>query len=244
MQNVETLNTQDLQAPTAQPAQDKPAKGTKGKKTRKTIAQDFNAQAVEIAQTWAASIDARVTKLQDRGEFVAVEWAIIKSTISAESFAVALAMLIGSQSIDTAPLSRMLPLCKWETTRENYIQAKTVQKIVNLIHTLAANDLHKLSDYTSQVLYAALHNGDALSIPGALASLSKRVSNVDLPNGEQVTKRGSYSTGTASAQASQVRMLLGALGLAQVTKGKKGDTFVLDATRVQNLRALYDLQAV
>lgn len=225
------------------PAGETPAKGNKRnrKGNKKTLAQDFSLIARETAKVWADSIALRVGKLQDAGKPVAVEWALIGKTLGNESFPNALALLIGSGSIETETLTRILPTHEGRGT--GYVQAKTVQKIVNMIFTLAAGDVGKLSDYTSQVLYHALQNHDALSIDGARASLSKRCSRIDLPNRENIDKPANYSTGTASSQASQVREVLRVLGLATVEKYKKGDTFKLNEKRVEALRGLYALEA-
>lgn len=221
------------------------SKTTQARKTRKTIAQDFNARATEVVATWVEGIKIRAEKYAAHDAKAPIELQAFVKIVTNDGFANALAMLIGSESIETDTLTRIIPLTKeWDGAKGSaYVQAKTLIKIANMVHTLAANELHKLSDYTSQVLFAALHNGDALSIAGAQASLSRRVHNVDLPNNEQITNRARYTPGTACAQASQVRDCLGILGLAEVNKGKRGDTLKLNPARVEKLRALYATDA-
>lgn len=208
--------------------------------SKRALMSEGQALAQATRDQWVTTISARVQALTDAGQHVAVEWAGITKTISEPSFVNALAMLQASGSIECETLTRILGNAeRTKVAKTEYVQAKTVQKIVNMVHTLAANDLHKLSDYTSQVLYAALHNGDALSIQGARASLSRRVSNVDLPRGETVDKRAPYTPGTACSQASQVREVLRILGLAAVDKGRKSDVLELNPDRAQALRDLY-----
>lgn len=211
------------------------------RRTRKSVTVDNLSAAQTVCADLISSIDRRVTRLTDTGRTVAVEWAKIRSSIENPGFVNALSVLMGTGSIDIEQLQRVMPNADVKGT--GYVQAKTVQKCVNMVHTLAANDLHKLSDYTSQVLNAALHNGNALSIAGGLASLSKRVQGIDLPNNENVTSRADYTPGTASAQTSQVREVFRILGIAEVNKGKRGDTFTLNPARVEALRGLYALDA-
>lgn len=217
------------------------SKSTATRRTRKSVTIDNLSIAQTVCADLITSIDRRVTRLQDTGRTVAVEWAKIRSSIDNPGFVNALSVLMGTGSVDIEPLQRIMPNADIKGT--GYMQAKSVQKVVNMVHTLAANDLHKLSDYTSQVLNAALHNGNALSIAGGLASLSKRVQGIDLPNGEQVTSRADYTPGTASAQTSQVREVFRVLGIAEVCKGKRGDTFTLKPEKVEALRTLYSLDA-
>lgn len=196
--------------------------------------------AAQETETALELIAARVQTLRDNNQHVAAEWSRIESTMKNESFPKALAVLMGSGSIDFARFVDIIGNTRESApTPAHYLQAKTAEKVVNMVFTLASNDLGKLSDYTSQVLFAALHNGSALSIDGARASLSKRCARIDLPRREEITNPGRYSVGTASSQASQVREVFRVLGLATVNKGSRGDVFELNPARVSALRALY-----
>lgn len=194
--------------------------------------------AVTVRDTMVALIEARKSALADNGRTVAVEWASILKTISGENgqgFVNAVAALHGL--IDLQPLCDILP--NWDdkqTPAARYVQAKTVQKVVNLMHALAGGTTDKMSSYTLQVLRAALDNGGNLSLTGAQASLSRRVAR---PDAEVLTSRANYSVGTASAQSSQVRDVLRVLGLAEVNKGKRNDTFKLNEGALSKLREVF-----
>jgi hypothetical protein len=175
---------------------------------------------------------------KDRNAFAPARGSIL-NTLENVAFPNAIALLVGTKSIDPARLSRIIGNDASMGKGDQFVAVKTLQKLVNLIFTLANGEIAQLSDYSSQILNNALSNGDALSIAGCLASLSRRVSSVDLPNQEQIGSKGRYSPGTAGAQTSQVRDALSILGLASITKGKQGDTMILNPERVGNLRALY-----
>ncbi len=218
-----------------------PSVKTPGKHTKKSIVVDHRATALETCAVWSAGCADRVQALIAKNEKPAVEWSKIQKVLTNDGFVNALAMLQGVGAITTDNLTRMLPVM---VKGDNYIQAKTMVKALNMITTLACGKASTLSDYTSQVLSAALENKNSLSIRGGLASLSRRVDKVDLPNSEHVTSSARYTPGTACAQNSQVRECLRVLGLASTHKGVKGDTMHLVPERVENLRKLYSLDAV
>lgn len=211
---------------------------TRKTRTQKTRVQDNQALALGVRDDLVQGIKTRTAKLAEQGQHIATEWARILRGIDGDNgqgFVNAVALL--GDAIDTATLVRIVPNTVKTGDRTGYVQAKTVEKIVNLVHTIAQGDLGKLSDYSAQVLHNALTNGDALSMRGALASLSRRVECEGLS--ETISKRANYSAGTASAQASQVRDALRILGLAQVSKGKRDDTFTLNPERVSKLREVF-----
>jgi hypothetical protein len=210
-----------------------------GKRARQHVV-NFKIAAEQEIETMRKLIATRVQTLIDNNQAVAAEWSRIDNTLSNESFPNALAVLMGARVIDVAGLVDIIGNTREQAASPaHYVQAKTVEKWCNMVFTLASNDLHKLSDYTSQVIFAALHNGSALSIDGARAALSKRCSRVDLPRREEITNPANYTVGTASSQASQVRDLLRVLGLAAVNKGGRGDVFEIHPDKVAALRALY-----
>lgn len=195
--------------------------------------------ALALRDALVAAVSVRVEKLTTAGSHVAVEWAGITKTLQTEGFANQLALLNGG--IDLAPLVRMLPLLKGETVPVNYVQAKSVQKMLKVIDAFASQSGAAMGDYTVQVLYNALHNGGSLSLNGAQASLSRRVSNEG--SSETLATRGNYTPGTASAQASQVREVVRVLGIGSTVKGKRNDTLTLDPARVEALRAILGIEA-
>lgn len=193
--------------------------------------QVLQAQFTEAVKARVATLEAK--KQQDPGTFIAVEWARITKHVQDPSFARSLAMLHGA--LDLGFLLRILP--NVDTRGETYVQAKTVEKIVKMIHAFALRDLSKLDGYQQQVIFNALYNGDALTIRAAQASLSRRVSNEGLS--ETLKSRGTNTPGTATSQASQVREVLRLLGIAQVNKGARDDKLVMHEDKARVLREVF-----
>lgn len=207
-------------------------------KQRTARASKHQVQALALRDAMVNAIDRRVTALTDAGTHVAVEWAIIRKGIAGDNgqgFVNALATLHGL--IDVAPLVDMLPNHDAKgTPAVRYVQAKSVQKVVNALHALAGGTCDKMSAYTLQVLRAALDNGGAISLTGAQASLSRRIAK---PDAVTLTSRANYTPGTASAQASQVREVVRVLKLGDVNKGKRDDTLTLSEQALTKLRAVF-----
>jgi hypothetical protein len=195
-------------------------------------------EAQSIADALLAAVNARVSKLEAKGEHIATEWARIKKTVQTEGFNNQVALLNGA--LDFAPLLAAIPRLKTETTPTGYIQAKTVEKILKVVDAFCVKGSDPLGTFVVQVVYTALHNGGSLSLTGAQASLSRRVSNEG--RSESIPHRAGYSPGTASSQASQVRCALAMLGLADIIKGKRDDVLHLKGERMGELRALFAMQ--
>lgn len=195
------------------------------------IAQQQQTAILEALQTRVQKLQNK--QAQDPTFKVAVEWARIIPAVKDQSFVNSLALLNGALDVDG--LVKVLP--NHEGRGTNYVQAKTVEKVVRMIHAFALRDLSKLDDYQQQVIFNALYNGDALSIRAAQASLSKRVQCEGLS--ETIKSRGSYTAGTACAQASQVREVLRVLGIAEVQKGKRDDVLKVNEARASVLREVF-----
>lgn len=206
-------------------------------KRRAKIA-DGQVEAQSIADQLVAAVDRRVSKLEEKGEHIAVEWARIKKIAQTEGFNNQIALLNGA--LDFAPLLAAIPRLKTETTPTGYVQAKTVEKILKVVDAFCVKSDDPLGTFIVQVVYTALHNGGALSLTGAQASLSRRVSNEGLS--ESIPHRAGYSPGTASSQASQVRCALAMLGLADIIKGKRDDVLHIKGERMPELRELFAMQ--
>ena len=211
-------------------------KGNKGaSKGAQRIAQNLKVAQAQREQILGA-VHARVATYTEANAKPPVEWARIEKAINDESFVKSLSMLNGALDIDA--------LCanvRSTTKGPNYVQAKTVEKTVRMVHAFALRDLSKLDNYQAQVIGVSLFNGGALSLTGAQASLSRRVAYDQ--GREQIKSRAGYTVGTASSQASQVREVLRVLGLAVVNKGKRDDTFTVNEARAQVLREVFALDA-
>lgn len=196
-------------------------------------------KALKQRDTMIEKIASRVQYLTDNNQHVAAEWARIVKHINDDSFVNSLALLDGA--LDIAGFTDKLANVN-KSDRANYVQAKTVEKIVRMVHAFALRDLSKLDTYQQQVINNALHNAGDMSITACQASLSRRVECEGLR--EQIKSRASYTTGTASSQTGQVRDVLRVLGLAEVNKGKRGDVFKLNQARMNVLREIFDVAQV
>lgn len=191
--------------------------------------------ATETRDRIVAIIGARKQALIDAQQPVAIEWDRIVKNVSQPGFVNALAALHGFVSFDT--LCDILPNHdKRAVVATRYVQAKTVEKVVNLTYALAGGTTDKMSAYTLQVVAGLLANAGALTITGAQATLSRRIAK---PDDVTLNSRANYTTGTAGAQASQVRDLLRVLGLAEVNKGKRDDRATLTPQAIEKLGALF-----
>lgn len=198
--------------------------------------------AIAAQQALIAAVQTRVEKLKGSGTedapaHVAVEWARIVKIASTDGFAQQVALLKGGLSLDA--LITAIPRLKTETDKLGYVQAKTVEKCLKVIDGFASRTSEAMGDYVAQVIFAALHNGGDLSLNGAQASLSRKVSNEG--NSESLGTRSNYSPGTASAQASQVREVVRLLGLGSTVKGARNDVMHLDEKKVETLREIFAL---
>lgn len=198
-------------------------------------AQSNQATAQALRDEMVSIIGRRTQALRDDGKHVATEWARIVKSVNNEGFVNALAIVQGN--ISFGEVLRVLPHHDSDKgARVNYVQAKTVEKIVNITQALAGGTSDKLSDYVAQGLHGALTNGGALSLQGLQAALSRRVA---CPDNETLTSRAGYTPGTASSQASQVREALRLMGLADTIKGKRNDIMQVRAEAMPKLRELF-----
>lgn len=121
-----------------------------------------------------------------------------------------------------------------------YVQAKVCEKVVKFVSAVFTQNAATATDYAVQVLYNALVNDGELHIDDARASLSRRCIGTDTAT---LATRGTYTTGTASSQASQVRMLGLYLGFAEVIKGKRDDVLRVKPDLMGDLRELFGVAA-
>lgn len=225
--------TPKVEKPAEEPARTPSVFGTWSKQK---IAANLK-KATGQRDTMLVAVGNRVSALEKGGQFVAVEWAGITKAIKDDAFVRSLALLDGA--IDIENLNRILPnYDKTKVVKTDYIQAKTVQKAIRMIHAFALRDFGKLDTYQTQVIHNALFNGDKLTMRGTLASLSRMVNCEGL---NETLKRAHYSAGTAGAQASQVRELLRVLGLGTTTKGAQNDTLTVNEERAKVLRDIFSM---
>ena len=126
-----------------------------------------------------------------------------------------------------------------EKSDTRFIGLKVITKIRQAINALA-NDRRSFFDgYTNSIL-ANLTRLQELSNKSALVSLSRSVEYLETEQVADIRKLIDCSPSTASTQASSSRMMLRALGVANVTKRKNGDTITMqDNDTARAIVAMY-----
>jgi hypothetical protein len=118
-------------------------------------------------------------------------------------------------------------------------QVKTVVKVIDVIKNLAQNVSAKSNNFNI-CLQAMLHNKNSASLSELIVSQSKQARETAAHSMRETftVRSASYSTGTASSQASQVRQVLNILNFASVQKGKRNDT-ELNEYGIKTLSTVY-----
>lgn len=108
------------------------------------------------------------------------------------------------------------------STDAQYMQAKTVEKIIKFVKAFGFKDFRMLDPHTRLIMFNAMYNNGIISSKGAFASLVKVEFDMhDSASGEIIKQRSGYSPGTGSAQLSSTRELFRILGLCESVKGAK-----------------------
>lgn len=122
---------------------------------------------------------------------------------------------------------------------QSFIAVKVLVKIVGASVAIAQKNTSTLDPYSETIL----RNLIALQSIGnktALMSLSKSIQYTDEDQQVALKARYNCSAGTASTQASSTRMMLDALEICEVMKGKKGDVIMFkDNARARSLASLF-----
>jgi hypothetical protein len=104
----------------------------------------------------------------------------------------------------------------------DYIQAKTVEKVIKFVKAFGFKDFRMLDPHTRLIMFNAMYNNGVISSKGAFASLVKvEFDMMSEASGEVLKQRSSYSPGTGSAQMSSTKELFRILGLCDSVKGAK-----------------------
>lgn len=104
----------------------------------------------------------------------------------------------------------------------DYIQAKTIEKVIKFVKAFGFKDFRMLDPHTRLIMFNAMYNNGIISSKGAFASLVKVEFDIlDNASGEVIKQRSGYSPGTGSAQLSSTRELFRILGLCESVKGAK-----------------------
>ena len=121
----------------------------------------------------------------------------------------------------------------------DFIAVKVLVKIVSTSVAIAQKNTSVLDPY-SKVIIQNLIALQSVSNKSALVSLSRSIEYTDEDQQVALKARYNCSAGTASTQASSTRMMLEALDICDVQKGKKGDVISFkDNDRARSLIALF-----
>jgi hypothetical protein len=123
-----------------------------------------------------------------------------------------------------------------------FIAVKALVKIAHAMIALASGVSSEFDPYTRTICknLAGKLKDDGITNKSALVSLSKAVTYDALDQQQHLSAQYNCSAGTATTQASSTRMMLRALGLCAVEKGKRGDvTRVLPNERCAVLLTMF-----
>ena len=122
-----------------------------------------------------------------------------------------------------------------------FIGLKVITKIRQALYALANNRKSFFDGYTNSIL-SNLVRLQELTNKGALQSLSKSIEYDELNQVSDIRRVIDCSPSTASTQASSSRMMLRALGLANVQKRKNGDVLTMnESSGSRAVVALYQI---
>lgn len=127
----------------------------------------------------------------------------------------------------------------------DFIAVKVLVKIVSTSVAIAQKNTSTLDPYSETIL-RNLINLQTVNNKTALVSLSRSIEYTEADQQQAIKQRYNCSAGTASTQASSTRMMLEALDVCDVQKGKKGDVISFkENDRAKLLASLFaDVEAV
>ena len=123
--------------------------------------------------------------------------------------------------------------------KEKFVAVKVLVKIVNAVAGIGRNMKSNFDPY-SRVIIENLISLQQIDNKSALVSLSRDIEYGELEQVQHLVSRYRCSANTAGTQASSTRMMLRALDICDVQKGKRGDVITLkDNDRARALVALF-----
>lgn len=150
---------------------------------------------------------------------------------NAKTHAKALDTLFGQKEF--APVAKKLlsslAIVSASDNRDEFIAVKVVVKIVNTARALATNQVRGVIDPYTQNILENLANlrDEGLHNKSCMVGLSKSIEWVEEDQKQKLKARYGCSVGTAGTQTSSTRMMLRALDVCEVLKGKRGDTIMI-----------------
>lgn len=160
---------------------------------------------------------------------------------NAKRFEKALDSLFGKAAFDKIA-KKLIARCEIAEKAGNandFIAVKVLVKIVSTSVAIAQKNTSTLDPYSETIL-RNLVNLQSVNNKTALVSLSRSIEYTEADQQQAIKTRYNCSAGTASTQASSTRMMLEALDICDVQKGKKGDVISFkDNDRAKMLVALF-----
>ncbi len=143
---------------------------------------------------------------------------------NAKRFEKALDSLFGKAAFDKIA-KKLIARCEIAEKAGNandFIAVKVLVKIVSASVAIAQKNTSVLDPYSETIL-RNLVTLQTVNNKTALVSLSRSIEYTEADQQQAIKTRYNCSAGTASTQASSTRMMLEALDICEVQKGKKGD---------------------
>lgn len=143
---------------------------------------------------------------------------------NAKRFEKALDSLFGKAAFDKIA-KKLIARCEIAEKAGNaneFIAVKVLVKIVSASVAIAQKNTSVLDPYSETIL-RNLVTLQTVNNKTALVSLSRSIEYTEADQQQAIKTRYNCSAGTASTQASSTRMMLEALDICDVQKGKKGD---------------------
>lgn len=188
-----------------------------------------------IAKTFAASATARMVDAEKCKTIIADLAAFQDASFSRQIDAIITRGFMTAEALQNLAND----LAVTEKTDNRFIGLKVITKIRQAINALANDRKSFFDGYTNSIL-ANLTRLQELSNKSALVSLSRSVEYLETEQVADIRKLIDCSPSTASTQASSSRMMLRALGVANVTKRKNGDTITMqDNDTARAIVAMY-----
>ena len=140
--------------------------------------------------------------------------------------------------VDLESIAAQIRLTQSED-KELFLAVYVIQKMRKAMLAIAQN-LRAFDGYTNSILYNLIRNNE-LSNKAARASICKSIEFTALEQVYALRRMHNCSESTATTQASSTRMMLKALRVCNVAKGKSKDTITLADTPVASVvRAMYE----
>jgi hypothetical protein len=211
------------------------AKAKKANANANAQAQDN--QAVTIQAVFVASANARMIDAEKCKTIVSD-----LSAFSDASFSRQLDAVVSRGFMTFEALAALAAdLAVTDKSDNRFIGLKVITKIRQALNALANDRKSFFDGYTNSIL-SNLTRLQELTNKGALQSLSKSIEYDELNQVSDIRRVIDCSPSTASTQASSSRMMLRALGVANVTKRKNGDTITMqDNDTARAVIAMYTL---